>query len=152
MGSLSIIFTLLGAKAEDQLRCLPRLAADSGSKDFSFDRENPVVKLGRIINDLHFQREGESLEMWQNRLGIIKECEAGKIEDLHQTLEGLHVIFHLMTRSSVESLHTKHGINKAATWRLIRKLANDGKQMLNDCEKKSPDAIREFIENYKFDE
>jgi hypothetical protein len=152
MDPLPMVLAFLSWPSESQLRCFPHLAADSGSRDFSFDRDNPIVKLARIVDDLHFAREGEPPEMRRNRLGIKRNLKPEKDKNIAEILEGLHVVFYLMRSASVDNLFTKHGVKGAATWRFIRNLARDGKQCFERVDEPLPESVREFVENYRFNE
>jgi len=152
MSSLAIMFGFLSWDPERQVHALPGVVADSGSVGFSFDVDNPVVRLAKIVSDLHFPREGESSVEWRERLGINQAIQTAILEDLYATLEGVQVIFELMRRAEKDSLFTAHGISKAAAWRLLRKLATHGKKCLGDIGDPTESAINSFLRNYDFGE
>lgn len=130
MKPIPVLLPFLGWEFERQARCLIGLAPDTGSPEFTFDSSNPVVRIARIVDDLHFQREGEPIRAWRERQGIEGRFDPNSFAEFADALEGLHVVFELMRSSSKESLLTAHAMKSGAPWRLIRRIARQGQRAL----------------------
>lgn len=146
-----VVISFLSWQPDKQIKSLPGLPEYSGSPNFCFDLDNPVVKIAKIVEDLHFPREGETAKMWRERqradISLTKEVE----RRFDEIFEGIDVVFDLMRHSSKESLFTAHGIEKAAPWRLVRTLANEAKQCLPNYGDPSEQDVVECLRTYKFD-
>jgi len=146
--ALEVVFTFLKWDADTQIRCFPDTPQSAADPNFTFDADNPLVRVAKVIHDLNFPREGEPEEELNIRRGVNDLNAPASMQVVEFTLQSLHTLFDLMWRSNQDVLFTKEGLKEAFVWCLIRKAATEGSSVLSKDSEYQIEKVREFILNY----